>query len=282
MVGSVVVAWAAQAWAVTIDPSNFQICPDAVACSTNPKLYNNNTELNGITSTFDVTLVSQSPSISNPIVLIVGVPDTSTTTGDEATAPTLTSVFLNGGGSDLAPTSTSLGELGDLSSTSSPSVAYDQAGFFGANNSNSWTNWSGAYGTLIGGTAVDHFDLYVFSLNSSLNGGGLLRVTLGSTVPGSFVIAYGCSGSVTFLFNPAGNGGDNCVGSPNPYDDAFTEAGFIQSSSSSSSSSTTSSPGSSIPGGEATQPTVPEPASLLFLGSGLAYVASRVRRNRKR
>jgi hypothetical protein len=112
---------------------------------------------------------------------------------------------------------------------------YSFLSLLGGDNSNNWTNWSGTDFTKNGITATS-FGIYVFALSGPLLGpNGLIDIHFtGTVIPkGTFVIAYGekCSLSNNGCF----------------YSTPFTEAGL--------SAGTTS---------------VPEPASLILLGSGLA------------
>jgi hypothetical protein len=128
------------------------------------------------------------------------------------------------------------GYFGSFTSSSTGDV-YSFLSLLGGNGSNNWTNWSGTDFTKNGITATN-FGIYVYALSGpALGPNGLIDIHFASGplfFPGTFAIAYGekCTtqGLGCFFSTP------------------FTEAGLSAS----------------------TKTVVPEPASLLLLGSGLA------------
>jgi PEP-CTERM motif len=199
---------------------------------------------NLIDDTFSIFYNGQGqPALSDPLILIIGAPDF----GSGTTAPTLTNVTFydeNAGGSSAVTFALlGMGLNGGDGVMTAGQLAYDEAKFNSTtNNSNSFTNWS----PLVPG--VTEFDLYAFQLNRSIDGGDLLDVT-GNFSVGSLVIAYGCDGAAGDALNGSCNGGNG-----NTYSTPFTEAGH------------------------AVPEPIPEPGTLVLLGSGLSGVSMGARR----
>jgi hypothetical protein len=69
--------------------------------------------------------------------------------------------------------------------------AYSFLGLQGANNSNSFTNWSASDATLAHVTATS-YGIYVYAITGDLGSHGLINLALWEQVPkGSFIVAYG-------------------------------------------------------------------------------------------
>jgi len=107
--------------------------------------------------------------------------------------------------------------------------------------SNNFGNWFTADQNI--GVTAANFGMYVFALNTALDGQGLVDIQFSQALPlGTYVIAYGQTPPRT---NGNGNGNTVMI-----YDTPFTEAGQ----------------------------TVPEPGSLLLLSTGLLGLVGIVRR----
>jgi hypothetical protein len=161
----------------------------------------------GNTGFVTVTNVSSGAGDLNvPWLLILGIPDAT------STSATITSV--NGA-------TTSISGTYEASMTSSTKDAYtvlqNTSGSGVENqvpldNSNNWTNWSGAESS-INGIHASSFGLFEFQVPQTLSGGGTDTFQFSGLPVGAFVIAYGETG-------PDKNGKFT------PYDTPFTQAGL--------------------------------------------------------
>lgn len=207
------------ALADTIDPSNLHIGPGLgtpcqMGCAGSPNLISSNS--------LDIWNVGGGGPYADPILLIIAVPDDSKGTGVPMgiTVSTNLSSSASGqlGGSDVygGKWNTSTGFAGFWTQKSNDDVYtflhldLNSKGKSQADNSNNWTNWSGAPGD----AHVSGFGIFVYELdNTGLFGKNGINIDFSSDLPtGTLVIAFACTNS-------------SCSQNPNPYDTAFTEAG---------------------------------------------------------
>jgi PEP-CTERM motif len=190
------------------------------------------------------------PSLVNPLLLVVGVPNT--------TAFAAPSLSLSTGSADLggpgSGTNSAFG--GSFSATTGRATnngglfnsgeVYSFIGLTGGNNSNSFSNWSAA-DAAVNGLSVSGFGVFVYELtNTGMSGGNNITATFNGSIPvGTFVVAYGHSADGTVFDTP------------------FTETGLVT-------------------GVRAQDAPTPEPASLVLLGTGLSALYARRRRRSRR
>jgi PEP-CTERM motif-containing protein len=159
------------------DPATLFIGSPTCAAPPGCPIYNN--EVNQVVgTTVTVTLNGNGGPLTNPIILIIGVPNATSS----FTPPSISSVSSGSfsGPSSLLATFTS----------SSGGDAYGALGLVGSSSEN-WTNWSGADSSI--GVNASGFGLYEYQLSGPLSGGGSISVTFSGALPnGTFIMAWGC------------------------------------------------------------------------------------------
>ena len=171
------------AFATLLDPSTLQIGPGTTL---DPVQIGNS----GLVTVTNVS--NGAEDLNVPWLVILGIPNVT------STIATITSV--NG-------SATSISNNGTTATMGSMQEAYSQLSLdAGTNNSNSFTNWSGADSTINGITATS-FGLFEFDIPVTLSGGGTDTFQFAGLPVGTFVIAYGQTAT-------------------HIYDTPFTEAGL--------------------------------------------------------
>lgn len=206
-------------------------------------------ETNGFQNNVDLYLNSAGTgALDSPIWLIFAVPND--TTGKALSLGNVTAAFLNDAGNSYAYSPITFGFLGFQGFMGPGQNVYGLLGKK-VNSSNSFTNYA-AWDLAVNGITAKDFGIYVFTLNTTdFDGQDFLNMNLKGIPLGSFAIGWG---EITTT-DKKHHKHIKEFGTP------FTEAGLETNSS---------------------QITVPEPGSLMLLGSGLIGAATLLRRKLNR
>ena len=203
-------------------------------------------EVNGFTNNLDLYQTSAgAPALDSPMWVIFAVPN-DTVNGNALSLANITGAFLNDAANGYNPSPITFGFLGFQGLMGPGQNVY---GFLGknVNNSNSFTNYA-AWDLAVNGINASNFGIYVFTLNTNdFDGQDFVNLNLQGIPLGTFAIGWG---EVT-THDHKGHRHVKQYGTP------FTEAGLE-----------TNHPPQSIP----------EPSSLMLLGSGLLGAGAFLRR----
>jgi len=150
------------------------------------------TEVNNINSVIDIYQNSASaPALNSPVLLILGVANT-TSASSVIENSVLNASLIDTSGHSTAVSTTSDGYRGAMTSSNN---VYSFLELSGANNSNSFTNWSAA-ALAVDGIQATNFGIYVFSLKTSgFAGNDYLNIHTNLLPEGTFAVAYGTDSS---------------------------------------------------------------------------------------
>lgn len=253
-----------------LDIGNPATCPDPTAAPPNgcPFLFGG-TEVFGVPSNA-VTIFNNgasSSSTASPILLIVGIPNPTGSTAPPSGISVLPGTSgLSGLSGQLGGTNawggswnTTTGQVNPASIPGDGKV-YDTIGLNGS-SSEQFANWAAADSAVLGitvGSGGNAWDLFVYTITfpsvgglpQSLAKGTYITVDFnGGTLPlGTFVIASGCA--------PGNDSTVQCPSGSNIGTTPFTTSGLVDSG------------------------PIPEPASMLLVGTGLVAFGSMLRRRK--
>jgi hypothetical protein len=266
LIGGLLILGATAAWGQVIDPSVLHIGTGAgtgcaQGCGGDPNQVS--------TTHFDVFDNQNSKNLVTPLLVILGIPNFSgaapTMSGVTSYQPyagvatggtVLTSANFGIAGSDFygGNWNTATGFGGSMTS----GEVYGKLNLANANNSNSFGNWQGADAGI--SVAATSYGLYVYRINVGIVGNGLLDITWSSALAnGTMAVAYGCQGVSPNDLSTCG------PPSPNSYNTPITEAGMVHGGA----PPPPPSPAPPPPGGGGGGGSVPEPGSIVLLGSTL-------------
>jgi hypothetical protein len=168
----------------------------------------------------------------DPVLLILGVPNDSTSSNELTSNPLISASLIHSGSSTSIASTFGTGAFGlngnGFQGLMTSSDVYTFLGLTNANNSNNFGNWS-TWDSAVNGITANNFGIYVIALDTSSFGAQDFIDMNSSPVPfGTFAVAYG--------IDQRGR----------PYSTPFTEAGLDGNL------------------------TVPEPATFALLGVALA------------
>lgn len=198
------------------------------SCPTPPGCPVFGNEVNGITGntfTLDQSSGPKTDALTDPVLLMIGVPNV----GGAFAAPGVTLSTGSGslGGTPVSGLSwnSSTGWAGTMTSGGPITDAYQALGLSDpattAGNSESFVNWAAADSSVLGINA-NNFGVYVYQLDNTglLGHPSTVDITFGSDLPvGTFVVAYGCDSDSGTWSSPCGSGGTI-------YSTPFTQAGL--------------------------------------------------------
>jgi len=178
----------------------------ALGCGTHPNL--------GFSDTFSIYQTSGGAPVLNPVALIIGVPDATSSVFNVNSISGLTSINPYPGGTEVPGLGWTFGSaefgLSGFTAGFDANSGGDVYSFLDlsvsplpTNNSNNWMNW---HDTLLAINGIDatSFGIHVFQLNANLGPKGLLDIEFADQVPvGSYLIAYGEGSAYSTPFTQA-------------------------------------------------------------------------------